>query len=116
MADLENISAEDLRQLLAEVGDADATQRLMAAITYKEIDGLTQNEAADLYGFFGGWASKWFNRLERLEEERSRTSSAMNLGPDDRPNSPHKNTSDSWMHSANRGRKPVLMRPRGLSH
>ena len=69
MANLENISVEELRQILAEVDDADATQRLMAAITYKEIDSLTQNEAADLYGFSSGWASKWFNRLERLEEE-----------------------------------------------
>ena len=69
MANLENISVEDLRQILAEVDDADATQRLMAAITYKEIDSLTQNEAADLYGFSSGWASKWFNCLERLESE-----------------------------------------------
>ena len=52
MANLENVSTGDLRQILAEVDDADATQRLMAAITCKEIDELTQNEAADLYGFF----------------------------------------------------------------
>ena len=69
MANLENVSTGDLCQILAEVNDADATQRLMAAITYKEIDELTQNEAADLYGFSSGWASKWFNRLERLETE-----------------------------------------------
>jgi transposase len=54
---------------LAEVDDADATERLMAAITYKEINDLTQKEAADLYGFSSSWASKWFTRLERLEEE-----------------------------------------------
>jgi transposase len=69
MGNLENVSAEDLRQILAEVEDGDATQRLMAAITYKEIDELTQNEAADFYGFSSGWASKWFRRLERLETE-----------------------------------------------
>ena len=69
MARLENVSVEDLRQILAEVDDADATKRLMVAITYKEIDELTQNEAADLYGFSSGWASKWFRRLERLETE-----------------------------------------------
>ena len=51
MTNLENVSTGDLRQILAKVYDADATQRLMAAITYKEIDELTQNEAADLYGF-----------------------------------------------------------------
>jgi len=69
MATLETVSAEDLRQILAEVDDAAATQRLMAAITYPEIDGLTQAEAASLYGFSSSWASKWFNRLERLVGE-----------------------------------------------
>ena len=68
MATLNNVSAEDLRQLLTEVDDADATQRLMAAITFKEIDELTQAEAATLYGFSDSWASKWFNRLERLND------------------------------------------------
>ncbi len=29
----------------------------------------TQTEAATLYGFFSSWASKWFNRLERLAGE-----------------------------------------------
>ena len=65
MANIENVSTGDLCQILAEVNDADATQRLMAAIAYEEIDELTQNEAADLYGFSSGWASKWFNRLDR---------------------------------------------------
>ena len=45
MANLENISVEDLRQILAEVDDADATQRLMAAITYKEIDSLSTSQS-----------------------------------------------------------------------
>jgi hypothetical protein len=35
MARLENVPVEDLRQILAEVDDADATKRLMVAITYK---------------------------------------------------------------------------------
>lgn len=72
MVTLENIWAEELRQGLAEVDDADAVQRLMAAITFKEIDDLTQEEAADLYGFSSSWTSKWFNRLERLliDDER----------------------------------------------
>jgi transposase len=69
MANLENVSTEDLRQVLAEVDGADAAERVMAAITYKEIDDLMQEEAASLYGFSGGWASKWFTRLERLETE-----------------------------------------------
>jgi len=69
MANLENISAEDLRETLAKVDDGAATKRLMAAITFKEIDDLTQEDAAGLYGFSSSWASKWFPRLERLEEE-----------------------------------------------
>jgi hypothetical protein len=43
---------------LAEVDDAGATKRLMAAIIYKEIDDFTQIEAAALHGFFSSWASK----------------------------------------------------------
>jgi transposase len=69
MAALEAVSAEDIRQILTEVDDADAVQRLMPAITYKEIVHLTQAEAAELYGFSSTWASKWFNRLERLNDE-----------------------------------------------
>ena len=41
MAALETVSAEDLRQDLAEVDEADAAQCLMAAISFKEIDDLT---------------------------------------------------------------------------
>ena len=54
---------------MAEVDDGAAVQRLIAAITYKEIDDLSQKAAAELYGFSESWASKWFNRLERLETE-----------------------------------------------
>ena len=66
---LESVSTDHLRQVLAEVDDAAATERLMAAITYKEIDEVTQEDAAELYGYSEGWASKWFNRLERLADE-----------------------------------------------
>lgn len=51
---------------MAEVDDAAAVQRLMAAITYKETDDLTQGEVAALYGVSSPWTSKWSNRLERL--------------------------------------------------
>ncbi|PSP41671.1 IS630 family transposase, partial [Halobacteriales archaeon QH_2_66_30] len=44
MANLENISADELRDILAKVDDGDATQRLMAAITFKEIDEVTQGD------------------------------------------------------------------------
>ena len=69
MANLENISADDLRQTLAKVDEGDAVKRLMAAIAFKEIDDLTQKGAAKMYGFSSSWASKWFQRLERLDEE-----------------------------------------------
>jgi hypothetical protein len=68
MANLENVSVDDLRETLAKVDDGDAVKRLTAAITFKEIDELTQKGAAELYGFSSSWASKWFQRLERLEE------------------------------------------------
>ena len=66
---LENVSADHLRQVLEQVEEAAASERLMAAITYKEFDDVTQEDAAELYGYSEGWASKWFNRLERLETE-----------------------------------------------
>lgn len=69
MATLENVSADELRELLDKLDDPDAVKRVMAAIAYKEIDELSQNDAAELFGFSSGWASKWFNRLERLEDE-----------------------------------------------
>jgi len=69
MANLENISADELRDILTKVDDGDATQRLMAAITFKEIDEVTQGDAAEMYGLSSSWSSKWFQRLERLEDE-----------------------------------------------
>lgn len=69
MATLETVSAEKLREILDELDDPAAVKRVMAAIAYKEIDDLSQNDAAEMYGFSSGWASKWFNRLERLEDE-----------------------------------------------
>jgi transposase len=68
---LENVTTDYLREVLETVNESAAAKRLMAAITYKEIDDITQKEAAEMYGFSEGWASKWFNRLERLETEPS---------------------------------------------
>ena len=92
---LESVSTDHLRQVLAEVDDAAATERLMAAITYKEIDEVTQEDAAELYGYSEGWASKWFNRLERLADEPFEEVSTTSPDQGDRPNSPSKNTSNS---------------------
>ena len=54
MAALENVSTDDLRQVLAEVEGKKPTQRLMAAINYFEDDDLTQKEVAERYGYTGG--------------------------------------------------------------
>ena len=53
---------------LAEVNDADTTERVMVAITYREIDDLTQTDTDALYGFSSSWASEWISRLERPTE------------------------------------------------
>ena len=66
MAALENVSTDDLRQVLAEVKGKKPTQRLMAAINYLKGDDLTQKEVAERYGYTGGWLSRWLDRLERL--------------------------------------------------
>ena len=65
----ENLSADDLRQILAEVEGKKPTQRLMAAINYLEEDDATQKEIAERYGYTGGWLSQWLTRLERLVGE-----------------------------------------------
>ena len=54
MAALENVSTDDLRQILTEVEGKKPTQRLMAAINYLEDDDLTQKEVAERYGYTGG--------------------------------------------------------------
>ena len=63
---LENVSADHLRQVLEQVEESAASERLMVAITYKEFDDVTHEDPAELYAYSEGWASKWFNRLERL--------------------------------------------------
>jgi transposase len=69
MAGLENVSTDDLRQVLAEVEGKKPAQRLMVAINYLEADDLTQKEVAERYGYTGGWLSRWLDRLERLADE-----------------------------------------------
>jgi transposase len=69
MTHLENVSTEDLHQVLAEVEGKDATQRVMAAINWKEEDGVQQKDIAQRYGYTQGWLSQWLTRLERLETE-----------------------------------------------
>lgn len=69
MTHLENVSTEELREILVEVKEKRATKRLMVAINWKEEDGATQKEIAERYGYTQGWLSQWLQRLERLESE-----------------------------------------------
>jgi hypothetical protein len=101
------VSTEDRRQVLAAVDDADAAQRLMAAITFKEIDGLTRRRSAELYRFSSIWASEWFNRLGDSPTNRAKTSSTMCLDPVDHRSSPNQSIDDSWMTSTNRPKESV---------
>ena len=69
MASLDNVSTDDLRQVLAEVEGKKPTQRVMAAINYLEEDEAKLEDVAERYGYTAGWLSRWLDRLERLETE-----------------------------------------------
>jgi len=69
MASLDNVSTEDLRQVLAEVEGKKPTQRVMAVINYLEEDDAKLEEVAERYGYTAGWLSRWLDRLERLADE-----------------------------------------------
>ena len=63
MTNPKNISADELREILAKVDDGDAVKRLMAAIAFKQIDEFDQKDAAEMCGYSSSWASKWFQLL-----------------------------------------------------
>jgi transposase len=69
MVGLENVSTDELRDVLAAVDGKRPTQRLMAAINYLEEDGATMEEIAHRYGYTSGWLSRWVTRLDRLDSE-----------------------------------------------
>jgi transposase len=69
MVNLENVSADHLREGLSQIDDGGAAKRVTAALVFVEVDDLSQNRVAEIFGFSSGWASKWFRRLERLAEE-----------------------------------------------
>ncbi|WP_234403471.1 IS630 family transposase [Halarchaeum acidiphilum] len=69
MASLDDVSTDDLRQVLAEVEGKKPTQRVMAAINYLEEDEATLEDVAERYGYTAGWLSRWLDRLERLADE-----------------------------------------------
>lgn len=67
MTHLEDISADDLRQILAEVKGKRATQRVTVGINYKE--GVSQTELAKWYDVSRMTIYNWLTRLERLADE-----------------------------------------------
>jgi len=69
MANLENISADHLRNVLSQIDDGDATTRVVAVLLFVEVDEFSQNRVAEMLGFSSGWSSNRFRRLERLAEE-----------------------------------------------
>ncbi len=69
MASLNDVSTDDLRQVLAEVEGKKPTQRVMAAINSLEEDEATMEDVAERYGYTAGWLSRWLDRLERLADE-----------------------------------------------
>ncbi len=63
MEHLTDISVTDLQSALAEVEGKKPTQRLIAAIAYK--NGITQTELADWYGVERRTIYSWLKRLEQ---------------------------------------------------
>lgn len=95
MTNLETISADYLREILAEVDDTDAAKRLMVAITFKEVDELSQNTAADLYGFSSGGPHAGSDASNGPKQSHSRTPSMTNHAPVVHQNSPRSNVLSS---------------------
>ncbi|MFB6085080.1 MAG: IS630 family transposase, partial [Halorientalis sp.] len=69
MAPLEDISLEELHEVLTEVEGSRATQRVMVAINYKHEDGVTQSELAERYDYSAATIRNWIRRAERLKNE-----------------------------------------------
>ncbi|GAA0249672.1 hypothetical protein GCM10009000_077400 [Halobacterium noricense] len=69
MDHLDKISVRDLQQALDEVEGKKPTQRLMAAIAYK--NGVSQTELAEWYGIQRRTIYSWLKRLEQEPLEQA---------------------------------------------
>lgn len=69
MAHLEDVSGERLREALAAVDGSKPTQRLTAAIAYK--NGVPQSELAEWFGVRRRTIYDWLTRLEEEPLERA---------------------------------------------
>lgn len=81
MGHLDGISVEDLHEALGEVEGKRPTQRLLAAIAYK--NGVTQTELAEWHGVRRRTIYNWLRRLSREPIERA-------VRDDRRPGRPRK--------------------------
>jgi hypothetical protein len=104
MASINDVSTDDLRQILAEVEGTKPTQRVMAAINYLEEDEATLEDVAERYGYTAGWLSRWLDRLERLAS-RSRRLSTTNTVLGDLLSSLTNSTTSSLRPSTNHPKK-----------
>lgn len=79
MADLEGVTASELREALASTTDPKAVKRLVVALAY--LDGVPVETLVDRYGFPQSTVYAWLSRFE----ERSLPDA---LHDDDRPGRP----------------------------
>jgi transposase len=86
MDHLDDISVEELQHALNNVEENKPTQRLTAAITYK--NGVTQTELAEWYGVERRTIYSW---LKRLEQSRLSRLFRTIIGQEDRGSSPKNN-------------------------
>lgn len=85
MEHLASISVADLHEALEEVEGKRPTQRLLAAIAYK--NGVTQTELAEWHGVQRRTIYNWLRRLDRGPIEQA-------VRDDHRPGRPRKLTAD----------------------
>jgi transposase len=64
---LENVTVDELHEILADVDEKKPVQRVLAGIAYK--DGATQKKIAERHDVHPNTVRNWLIRLERLEKE-----------------------------------------------
>ena len=97
MADLEGITASELRGELKTADDPKAVKRLMVALAY--LDGVSVGTLVDRYGFPQSTVYSWLDRFEERSLDEA-------LHDDDRPGRPPKLAADQRETLAERLRQP----------
>lgn len=87
MEHLTEITVEELQQALDEVGEKTPTQRLIAAIAYK--NGVTQTELAEWFDVERKTIYNWLRRFEERDLESA-------IRDENRPGRPRKITADQF--------------------